>query len=214
MSEATAAAAFAKALASFQASMPRVEKSQTAKVETKGGGSYSYTFADLADLTLVVFPALATCGLSFTAAPEVTEQGFVLRCALLHSEGHRETGSFPLPDPATHSPQQIGSAITYARRYALTALTGVAPSGEDDDAQKAQDARARAPRQPQEAAADPLVEAKRHVWTVAQANGITDKPTLSEKYAEWSGGEFLVDATERQLTDFARYLNGEQVVHA
>src|SRR4051794_5492215 len=67
----------------------------------------------------------------------MTEHGFVLRYSLLHIAGHREDGDFPLPDPARFSSQQIGSAITYARRYSLCAVTGIAPGGDDDDGEKA-----------------------------------------------------------------------------
>ena len=37
------------------------------------------------------------------------------------------------------TPQTIGGAITYARRYALLAVTGVAPDDDDDDGQAAED---------------------------------------------------------------------------
>lgn len=45
-----------------------------------------------------------------------------------------------------HTPQGIGSAITYARRYALAALVGVAP--EDDDGQAAMPATKAEPERP------------------------------------------------------------------
>jgi hypothetical protein len=45
-------------------------------------------------------------------------------------------GMYPL---GTGTPQQLGSAITYARRYCLLAVTGLAPDdGSDDDAQAAE----------------------------------------------------------------------------
>ena len=136
MSETTPEAAFAEALAAFQAEMPTVRKNQRANA-----GNYSYDYADLTDITEAAAPVLARHGLSWTAAPTITEHGFVLRYALLHSAGHREAGDFPLPDPAKFSAQQIGSWLTYARRYALCAVTGIAPGGDDDDAVKAGDAR-------------------------------------------------------------------------
>ena len=40
----------AAALAAFQAEAPTVSKGKTAKVPTKAGGSYSYTYANLADV--------------------------------------------------------------------------------------------------------------------------------------------------------------------
>lgn len=136
-----ARAAFAAALAEFQAELPAVRKDNTATVRSDKG-NYSYAYADLTDITEVAAPVLSKHGLSFTAAPTITDHGFVLRYSLLHTGGHREGGEFPLPDPSKFGAQQIGSWLTYARRYALCAVTGIAPGGDDDDAQKADNARA------------------------------------------------------------------------
>jgi hypothetical protein len=121
-------ASLAEALAAFQANPPRVAK------DTQGNrGKY----ADLADLSPVVLPALAAHGLSWSTKPTLTEQGmFVLRYTLRHVSGQEDSGDYPLCDPSS-APQVIGSCITYARRYALTAVTGVAPGGDDDDADRA-----------------------------------------------------------------------------
>jgi hypothetical protein len=133
--------AFAGALAAFQVELPHIAKGQRATA-----GPFSYDYADLTDITKQVTPLLAKHGLSWTARPHMTDHGFVLRSALLHSGGWREEGDYPLPDPSKTDPQKLGSAITYARRYSFTALTGVAPGGDDDDGKKALDARAAVPQ--------------------------------------------------------------------
>lgn len=119
----------AEALAAFQAAPPRVAK------DSQGNrGKY----ADLSDLTPVVLPALAAHGMSWSTKPTFNEQGmFVLRYTLRHVSGESDTGDYPLCDPAS-APQVIGSCVTYSRRYALLAVTGVAPGGDDDDADQAQ----------------------------------------------------------------------------
>lgn len=137
--------AFSAALAEFQHSLPHVGRGQTAQVKSDKG-SYSYDYADLATIVSTAAPLLAKCGLSFTARPMLADGNFLLRYALLHSAGHREEGDYPLPDPTKFGSQVIGSAITYARRYALCALTGIAPGGDDDDGAKAVDARSAQPR--------------------------------------------------------------------
>jgi len=142
MSAETPEALFAAALADFQSSLPSVGKDNTASVKSDKG-SYKYSYADLTAVTDAALPLLAKCGLSWTSRPTMTEHGFVLRYSLLHSAGHREDGDFPLPDPSRFSSQQIGSAITYARRYSLCAVTGIAPGGDDDDGEKALGAVAR-----------------------------------------------------------------------
>lgn len=115
----------ASALAAFQAELPKLNKGNTADT-----GTYKYQYADLADVSSVVLPLLAKHGLSFSAKPTLDEGGrFVLEYVLRHASGESDSGTYPLP---SGSPQQIGSAITYARRYTLSAITGVAPDADDD----------------------------------------------------------------------------------
>jgi len=126
-------AAFAQALATVQAAMPKVGKPNTATIAKKAGGTYTYKYADLADIFEKVMPLLAANGLAWIATPTLSHgDAFVLRYALLHKDGHRETGEYPLPHPSSGAAQDIGSAITYARRYAFCAQVGVA-TDEDDD---------------------------------------------------------------------------------
>jgi hypothetical protein len=136
----------AAALAEFQAEIPRIAKTSRAEYDTRDSARVSYDYAELSEVTDAALPLLARCGLSFTAKPTwlmIPEQGirFVLVYKLMHVSGEQEVGIWPLPPPDRAGSQQLGSAITYARRYSFQAVTGVAPGpGEDDDARAAQDA--------------------------------------------------------------------------
>lgn len=122
----------AAALAAFQAEAPTIAKANTADA-----GNYKYKYADLADVSEKVLPLLGKHGLSFSAKPTLTDDGrFVLRYRLLHVSGESDGGDYPL---SGNNAQQLGSAITYARRYTLCAITGVAPGGDDDDGASARD---------------------------------------------------------------------------
>lgn len=133
MTETTPAALLQEALAAFQAELPKVSKNHTADMGARG----KYKYADLKDVSEVVFPVLAKHGLAFTSMPDFTDSGvFVLHYLLTHKAGASFEGCYPLPNG---KPQEIGSAITYARRYALCAITGVV-SDDDDDGQLAQKA--------------------------------------------------------------------------
>jgi hypothetical protein len=130
----------AEALAKVQANLPTIEKSKTATVTMKAGGTYSYKYADLADAVEKTYPLLAQHGLSFSASPTLNASDrFVLAYALLHESGEERSGEYPLPDPSSARPQDIGSAITYARRYSFCAVTGLVTE-EDDDGNLAQQA--------------------------------------------------------------------------
>lgn len=119
------------ALRAFQADLPPIGKDNTATVPTKSGGTYKYTYADLTSITEIVFPMLTALGLAWVTMPNLVDGKNVLRYSLRHIKGEELTGDFPLPADTT--PQTLGSAITYARRYSLCAVLGLAPANEDDD---------------------------------------------------------------------------------
>jgi hypothetical protein len=142
-----------KALSELQQNLPQITKDLVGKVKTERA-QYSYSYADLAQISRELLPLLGKHGLSFTARTAVAEGRFMVVYELRHVSGETIPGQWPLPERA--SPQEIGSAITYARRYGLCAVTGLAPDDEDHDAivaEKAEQRRRRESRQPKEASA-------------------------------------------------------------
>lgn len=115
-------------------------------------------YADLAAIFDAVRKPLAAQGLIVTQTTELREGGFVLVTTLAHSSGQFIKSEYPLP--VAGKPQEVGSALTYARRYSLSAITGIA-ADEDDDANAAQDgtrvdARNIAPRREPAVVAPPI----------------------------------------------------------
>jgi ERF superfamily len=127
-------ATLAEALALLQTRLPRVAKGETAQVKNDQGRLlYTYSYANLAGISTAILPLLGEVGLSWTCRPMLNADGkFVLNYELLHVSGESREGQYPLPTSGT--PQTIGGMITYARRYALCSMTGVAPEEDDDDA--------------------------------------------------------------------------------
>jgi len=123
----------AEALAALQARLPRVAK--TSEGQERGGKKDKY--ADLTMVSEALLPITSGLGLSFTARPTMLGERFVLAYELRHAASDEACGGF-YPLPTSGTPQQVGSAITYARRYTLCAVTGLAPGGDDDDAQAAE----------------------------------------------------------------------------
>ena len=127
----------AAALADLQTKLPHILKDNAAIIQAKEGGkTYGYKYADLATITKALMPLLGGLGLSFSCQPTIRDDGkFVLAYQLVHAaDTDTIDGAYPLP---TGTPQQIGSAITYARRYCLCAVTG-AVADEDDDGAEAE----------------------------------------------------------------------------
>jgi hypothetical protein len=125
-------ATLAEALARVQSQIPVVERRHVGNVRSEKA-NYSYKYADLQDVSQSILPLLGQNGLSWMCRPTTTENGFVLAYTLTHTCGEAIEGTWPLPDPTRAAPQQMGSYITYARRYALCAVTGIAPGDDDDD---------------------------------------------------------------------------------
>jgi hypothetical protein len=73
-------------------------------------------------------------GLSLVQMPEYINGDVFLTTRLLHSSGEWMESDYPIK-PVKPDPQGYGSAITYARRYCLMAVAGIAP--EDDDGNEA-----------------------------------------------------------------------------
>lgn len=123
------------ALAAFQAEVPLFKKDSTASVKSDKG-SYSYGYAGLDVLVEKVVPLLGRQGIAWVAIPTLDENGrSILRYGLYHGASNTSVeGVYPLP---SGTPQQVGSAITYARRYGLLSMTGTFPADEDDDGQAA-----------------------------------------------------------------------------
>lgn len=141
----TETGSLAKALAAFQAEMPTVAKSKTAKV-----GQYSYTYAGLAEVSHVGLPLLSKHGLAFSCCPRRTDSGYELAAFLMHESGEEKEGSLPI---SGGTPQQLGSAITYARRYLFGSMTGLVT--EDDDDGQIAAAQVKRPAKKAAPAADP-----------------------------------------------------------
>lgn len=102
-------------------------------------------YADLASVWEACRGPLSANGLSVVQTPTTQNGEVTLRTRLLHSSGEWIESSLTMrPQQAT--PQGIGSCITYARRYALSAMVGVAPDDDDGNAANGQQASA-APQQ-------------------------------------------------------------------
>jgi hypothetical protein len=122
------------ALAAAQTEIPTITKSDTAKVQMKSGGTYQYKYATLADIHTSVLPILARHGLAWITMPTLRPDGhgYVLVCELAHASGESRTCEMPLPVEA--GAKELGSAITYMRRYAICAVCGIATDEDDDGA--------------------------------------------------------------------------------
>ncbi len=129
----------AAALAKAQADFKTPKKSKIGKIQgtTKDGRryEYEYKYADLQDVYDCVRQALSDNDLAITHLTQEFAGQLELVTMLVHQSGQWFKSIYPVK-AATDQPQKVGSAMTYARRYTVSALLGIA-SEEDDDAQSA-----------------------------------------------------------------------------
>lgn len=129
----------AEALAKAQGAFLPIEKSKSAQVKMKSGGEYSFDYADLHSVLAAVTPALTANGLALVQDAEAGQGAAVkVSAMLLHSSGEW-IQSAPVSVPVEGSrPQEVGGAISYARRYVVSSLLSIASTEEDDDANAAE----------------------------------------------------------------------------
>ena len=99
---------------------------------------FKYKYADLSSTWDACRKPLSDNGLAVIQTTKLDNTTTFLITTLIHSSGQWIRGSLPLK-PEKEDTQSIGSAITYARRYALASIVGVAPEDDKDGAPEKQD---------------------------------------------------------------------------
>jgi hypothetical protein len=128
-------AALASALAKAQAELINPEKSLTATIRTgrPGENERSFRYAPLSSGLDIVRKTLGQHEIATlqTTAIDQTAGMVNLTTMLAHASGEWIASDWPVcPIAETANPQRMGAALTYARRYAVFTLVGIA--GEDD----------------------------------------------------------------------------------
>jgi hypothetical protein len=105
-----------------------------ANVENK---FFSSSYADLESVWEAARESLTSNGLSVAQPTELIGSGndaiLVIKTILMHTSGQSITGIMPIYMGDKKTPQSMGSAISYSRRYALASMVGIYQT--DDDAE-------------------------------------------------------------------------------
>jgi hypothetical protein len=116
------------ALVAFQSEIKIVAFDKKVTVKTKTGGSYSYEYASFSAIKTLCAPILKTHGLAVTQLLGENQ----LTTLLVHSSGQYIGDTMQMPINDKMAPQDIGSVITYMKRYSYSAILGLV-SDEDND---------------------------------------------------------------------------------
>jgi len=104
-------------------------------LKTSTNPHFRSRYADLSACVEAVIDSLNSNGIGLVQITHPCESGVTVETILIHESGQTmSSGSLHLP-ASKQDAQGYGSALTYARRYSLMAICGIAP--EDDDGNKA-----------------------------------------------------------------------------
>lgn len=128
----------ALALSKMQGTVGLIPKTKTATIASlKTGTKYEYSYADLADIWDAIRHPLKDNELSVTQLFSMQDNKGYITTILMHSSGEWLKSILELD--AHEKIQELGSEITYLRRYGISSILGIA-TDEDEDGKLANDA--------------------------------------------------------------------------
>ena len=166
-------------------------------------------YAPLSDVLNAVRPILSKNGLSVLQSPSGDGEHIIVTTTLIHSSGEWiESPELVLKaDKATA--QGAGSAITYARRYALSAILGI--SSEDDD--DGNDAEKQAPtkKEVKKEVKTELSEAQiKRLFAIASSKGIS-KETIDVRIKSDYKKDSSKDLNKKEYDDLVKRLEAIKI---
>ena len=127
-----------ESIAGLAAALAKAQGQMKGAVKDSANPFFKSKYADLASVVEAIRAAFSANGLSYIQTVEPSEKDEVrVETTLLHSSGEWiSCGVLSLPVSKVDA-QGYGSALTYARRYSLSAAVGVAPEDDDGNAASA-----------------------------------------------------------------------------
>lgn len=119
-----------------------LSKAQAEIIEVKADAKNPYfksEYSTLAACNKAVRGPLSKNGLSVIQCPASDNGLFSLTTRIQHDSGEYIEASLDMTTDKKITPQNLGSLLTYFRRYMLCSMTGLATAGEDDDGNNAGD---------------------------------------------------------------------------
>lgn len=106
--------------------------------ETAQAGKKTYKYLNLATILKTIKPVFEKHGLAFSQRVTFSNEGearqVIGKVETIIFDDKEQMVACSYPFFVTGDPQQVGSAITYARRYSLYAVLGIFPDKDDDGA--------------------------------------------------------------------------------
>jgi len=144
---------------------------------------FKSSYADLTSVIKAIKQPFSDNSLSYTQFPVSNDHGVGVSTRLMHISGQWLEMEYTLPT-VKKDPQASGSAITYARRYALQSIAGI-PTADDD----AESAMLRGEKSEQEKYQDMIMDLMPSVKAIKDGIATGDWATANEAWKELSTTE-------------------------
>ena len=129
---------FAEAFVAFQAEIKDPKLDADTDYVTKTGKKIKFKYASLPEILKTVRPVLSKHGIALLQEPKTVENVVQITTTLIHKSGEWVRFEPLVMKAASPYAQEIGSAITYGRRYNISSVLGLGAE-DDDDGNAAQD---------------------------------------------------------------------------
>jgi len=194
--------AFNEALQQFQERVPVIPKNKRVNYATKQGGKVDYSYSTFDHVADTIRPLMTDLGLHYSFSTEPMDgKRLMVKCIVRHIDGHSIESTFPVDVDSTakmNIQQQMASATTYAKRYALIQALGITTADTDDDAYLAGQSQRR------ELAGEPTKndynEIKRQWWDLFADKELKTSEAIA-KFHQWVakvGGISVTDAANHE----------------
>lgn len=154
----------------------KAQKAFSPALKTNTNPHFRSKYADLSACVEAVIDALNDNGIYLMQGTHECPDGVIVETTFIHESGETlSAGKLHVP-ASKHDAQGYGSALTYARRYALMAACGIAPEDDDGNA----------------ASKKPAI--KKGPGVISATDGAWDRLTEAEKFDAKADYELIVEA--------------------
>ena len=116
----------------FQTAFLAAQKAMRDPCKDSTNPHFRSKFVSLKGVLDAVRGPLHTAGITISQMIDFEDERMFVVTTLTHVEGGGISSRCPVLTAKPNDPQALGSAITYAKRYGLAGICGVAPSDDDD----------------------------------------------------------------------------------
>lgn len=170
-------------LTEFSKAFAKTQQEMKQPLKDANNPFFKSKYVPLENVVEAITESASKNGLSFTQFPSSDEDGNVtVGTLVMHSSGEWIEYDPIIMKPVKNDPQSIGSAITYAKRYALSAIFGIT-SDPDDDGNEATQTKKQAPAKKKD---EPVISVEKANYYLKEIAAIsTEKGKEDGSIVKW-----------------------------